>query len=503
MITIQKYLLIFISTKEFTHLSMKMKKQITSLLFCLFICPFSFGQTEQFRCITWEKFKSSGPDLKPIGWMAVRHSKNIKSSPWSVGCETLDRDQAKFDVYKDYVGELGVKSARLQSGWAKCERQKGVYNFAWLDSCVYGLKEQGVNPWICLCYGNPIYGSDKNLGAGLAALVYSDEAMNAWLKYVGITVNRYKDIVRQWNIWNEPYFMEKDYAPLLIRTAEVIKKLQPESTVLGELLWEPEPESRKVAKELLEILKTENKLDLVDYWAYHPYKYNPDDCYQSIDEFRKFVQAYNPKYKLFQGENGCPSMNEVYHALNYYPWTEYSQAKWVMRRMAGDRTHDIPSSIFTIIDLRYSNMMQSFGLIRSNLLHEFIYKRPSYYGVQHMVSFFDDTVKPVGELEYESNSIRKMTVAGFKKGGAPVVLVWYKDQIPGDDFKWDLVDLTIKGVNFNDPVYVEMISGKVYEIDRISWDNTGINVMFKNLPVWDSLMMIVERNQIELSKLSR
>ena len=69
--------------------------------------------------------------------------------------------------------------------------------------------------------------------------------------------------------------------------------------------------------------------------------------------------------------------------------------------MAGDRVRGIPSSVFTIIDLKYPNMLQSFGLIRSNLLHEFIYKRPAYYAVQHMMSFFDDAVKPVGLLEHE------------------------------------------------------------------------------------------------------
>ena len=116
--------------------------------------------------------------------MAVKNSRDIKSSTWSVGCETLDRDYAKFSVYKDYVGELGVKHGRLQSGWAKCEKQKGIYSFEWLDSCVYGLNEQSVKPWICLCYGNPVYGSEIGLGAGVAALAYNEEAMAGWLKYV-------------------------------------------------------------------------------------------------------------------------------------------------------------------------------------------------------------------------------------------------------------------------------------------------------------------------------
>ena len=425
----------------------------------LFVGPLAMGQTRKYKSITWAKFNATGPELKQIGRIAVRHAKDIKSSPWSVGCETLDRDQAKFSVYKDYVGELGVKHGRLQSGWAKCEKTKGVYDFAWLDECVHGLDEQGVEPWVCLCYGNPLYGSSIHLGAGMGALVYSEEAMAGWLKYVEATVTRYKDTVKTWEVWNEPNGHPcAEYAILLMKTSEVIKKVQPDAVIMGLSLAGV---NTKYTAGVFDILKANGKLDCFDLLTYHPYTRNPDTSYSSVDKLKQVVDSYNPNIKLYQGENGCPSILEWTHALAHYPWTEYSQAKWFLRRMAGDGVRGIPSSVFTIIDLRYSNMLQSFGLIRSNLLHQFIYKRPSYHAVQHMAGFFDDMVKPVGLLPYESNSPRQMTVAGFEKQGTPVVLVWYNDKTPSDDLKWDLADLTINGAKFQDPVYVEMITGRV------------------------------------------
>ncbi len=464
--------------------------------FCLLVLANAMilNASAQYRSVMWERFLYSGPGLKQIGWLATKSSKEIVSSPWSVGCETLDRDYSTFSSYKNYVGELGVKRGRLQSGWAKCEKEKGKYNFAWLDSCVYGLAEQQVNPWICLCYGNPVYGSDIKLGAK----IFTDEkAMNAWLKYVEATVTRYKDVVREWEVWNEPNGGNKfpEYAELLIKTAEVIKKVQPDGKVMGfSLAGIP----LSFAEGVFQILKERNKLDLVDILTYHPYTNNPDDSYADVEKLEALKNSYNPKIQLFQGENGCPSILEWTHALAYYPWTEISQAKWFMRRMAGDCMRNIPSSVFTIIDLQYYNMLQSFGLLRSNILHQVIYKRPSYHGVQHMVSFFDDSVKPVGALNFKTNAYREMTVAGFKKGEAPVVLTWYKDQIPGDELKWDLVNLTIKNVNFKDPVYVEIISGKVFEINKQDWSNNQADVTFKNLPVWDSVIMIAERSVVNL-----
>lgn len=472
------------------------KKIYTLILFLSFV--FSLVGQQNYKSITWEKFKKSGPDLKQIGQIETKHSKDIESSPWSVGCETLDRDYADFSIYKDYVGELGVKHARLQSGWAKCEKQKGIYNFSWLDSCVYGLAKQGVNPWISLSYGNPIYKSEKNLGAGIFT---DEETMTAWCNYVKATVSRYKDVVKEWEIWNEPRHSESPeaYANLLIRTSEMIREVQPEATIMGFTVHGFSPSVvLKFPEAVFEILKVRKKLDIVDYVTYHPYTPNPDECYSMVEGLEKLVHSYNPKIKLYQGESGCPSILEWGHAMNAYPWTEYSQAKWNLRRMAGDWGRGIRSSVFTIIDLRYTNMLQSFGLIRSNLLHEIIYKRPSYYGVQNMVSFFDYGVIPTGMLDYYTNSSRELTVAGFEKEKSSVVMLWYDDQIPVDELKWDETAITFKNVNFKDPVYVEMITGKVFEIPQHRWSNEWQNVKFESLPVWDSPVMLVERSKINL-----
>jgi hypothetical protein len=95
-----------------------------------------------------------------------------------------------------------------------------------------------------------------------------------------------------------------------------------------------------------------------------------------------------------------------------------------------------------------------------------------------------------------------LTVAGFEKNGTSVVLVWYKDQVPSDELKWDLVDLTVKKAPFNDPVYVEVITGKVYEIDQALCKSEGGNTRLTQLPVWDSPMLLAERAQVPLHKRS-
>jgi hypothetical protein len=43
-----------------------------------------------------------------------------------------------------------------------------------------------------------------------------------------------------------------------------------------------------------------------------------------------------------------------------------------------------------------------------------------------------------------------------------------------------------------------MISGKVFDLDSTDWKNKDGEVVFKSLPVWDSVIMIAERSQIRL-----
>lgn len=461
------------------------------------LCALEIIVMAQPRSVTWEKFKVSGPALKLIGQLAVRPSKDIEASQWSVGCETLDRDYGKFVNYKDYVGELGVKSARIQSGWAKCEQKKGEYYFEWLDTCVYGLNEQRVKPWICLCYGNPLYGANKELGAK----IFTDKTtMSAWLKYVEATVKRYKNTVSEWEIWNEPNLRSNPpevYASLLMKTAETIKNIQPDAVIIGFSLagiridW---------AKSVFELLKANNKTGIVDYLTYHPYVLNPDDAVGDIRVLSEMARSYDPGIQLFQGETGCPSILEWGHALNYYEWTEYSQAKWNLRQMINHWAEGIRYSVFTLVDLQYPDMLQSFGLLRTNLLKQVVYKRPSYYAVQHVINLLDNSVTPTGRYEYTANTLRKISVVGLKKGNVFGVMLWYSDRIPSDALRWELTDITIKNVTLKNPVFVELVTGNVYEIPTYSRRTIGMDMKFFDLPLWDSPVMIAERSQVIIEK---
>ena len=67
-----------------------MTKTMIGIMAGLTLCVTAVGNAKEkgHKCITWEKFLASGPELKQIGWLTVRPSKDIASSDWSIGCET-------------------------------------------------------------------------------------------------------------------------------------------------------------------------------------------------------------------------------------------------------------------------------------------------------------------------------------------------------------------------------------------------------------------------------
>ncbi|MBW3631080.1 MAG: beta-galactosidase, partial [Gemmatimonadetes bacterium] len=173
-----------------------------------------------------------------IGKLQPRHARDIPASNWSIGGETLDRDYAVYENYKQYLGPLGAKQIRLQGGWAKTEKQKGVYDFEWLDRIITDAASQGVHPWIQLSYGNPLYpgGGSANLHGGLPS---SQEALQAWDRWVLAMVERYHQqpgVV--WEIWNEPDIdfwlgTAEQYATLWDAAKTAIKEVQPQALVMN------------------------------------------------------------------------------------------------------------------------------------------------------------------------------------------------------------------------------------------------------------------------------
>ena len=179
--------------------------------------------------------------LRKIGDVPAVHSSSVKHSSWGLGFEKLDR--AVFDPAKAYdkVAALGVKHIRIQSGWARTEQKKGIYDFTWLDSVVDNLLRRGLMPWLCLCYGNGVYdeAAAKVFGAVGCPPIHTEEQKKAWHDYVVALVTRYKGKIGWYEVWNEPDgkwcwkhgVNGTEYGEFVNATAKAVREADPDAKV--------------------------------------------------------------------------------------------------------------------------------------------------------------------------------------------------------------------------------------------------------------------------------
>jgi hypothetical protein len=435
------------------------------------------------------------PGLKQLGTLQPRSANEIAGSNWTLGCETLDRDFADYQQYKGYLEPLGIKTIRLQGGWAKTEKVKGVYDFAWLDRIVDDARGRGLNIILETDYGNPIYegGGGADLAGGFPT---SEVALAAWDKWVEALASRYKGKVTDWAMWNEPDINKKhkpgDIAAFNIRTAEIIKRVIPESRIAGLSLASSSP---KLLESCLKALAEKGKVDLFHWFIYHGYAMNPDSSYKNVEELKATLAKYSTKAKMRQGENGCPSEKATKFALSNHPWTQFSQAKWDLRRMLGDLGHDVESAVFTICDFNHTGR----EINRKGLLHATADKKVdgiklAYYSVQNCVSVFDDSLERIKEpaitVTYDKSTA---SFAYRNKTGQNLIVLWNNSGTPDDAFVTRPAQVVAKDLVLAEPVWVDLVSGRVYEIPADKIQRAGGIITFKDLPLYDAPVLIAEK----------
>lgn len=489
-------------------------------------------------------------DLTRVGTLRPRSADEIRGSNWTLGCECLDRDFADFEQYKDHIVPLGMKEIRLFAGWAKCEREKGVFDFAWLDQCVDWARAHNINVYLDISYGNPIYPGAG--GAGLAnGIPDTPEGLAAWDRWIEKLGAHYAERIVDYAMWNEPdnggMNPPAAIADLNVRTARILKRLVPGCRLHGLSLGSLDPELFETC--LTEIVKLGGQ-NLFDTFVYHGYSFNPDTSYETVEKLIEICARIAPKARMRQGENGCPSEWVDFNALSFYPWSENSQAKWDMRRMLGDLGHGCQSTVYTISDLQYKGPHAPYvnlnrkGLLRCNFDREVYAVKKAYYAVQNTVSVFDDTLSLVKDRKI-STTDRCLSLYEYRKDGdIPLFVFWdhghpalrreqqvqvegqqpaprvtgakllqperaelpgaYKylkfparGGIPSDDFTTRPAAFEWTGTALADPVWVDLFTGAIYAFPKECQIRHSRGITFIRVPVYDSPCVLTERRALE------
>ena len=402
-----------------------------------------------------------------LGRTPVRHSRDVKKSGLGIGYETLDR--YAFDpgwTFKP-IGETGVKWARCQTGWVRCEKEKGVYDFAWLDEVVDGLAAEGVETWFSVSYGNHLYtqcgkferelAEAKATGGvapgwargcvGEGPVYYGEEAVEGWKRYVRAMARHFKGRVRVWEIWNEPegfwrdqfeiagrkYGVAKaaqDFAGFMRLTAAVIREEIPTARVSFNLAalssgWVP-------------VLAKAGIGEFIDIFNYHGYEPYPE---AALDAMYAQVRALfrrpdGTPLEIWQGESGRSAGKSPDGIC--LP-TQYSQARFIPRRVVSDLFHGAKvSSIYTVTDhpnTQPTRTASMYGVLNLDTRKP----RHAWYTLQ-CLGWLCDGLEPAPEnfVYFATRTNKEFTdhlpyaavkTASFRRNGVPVLAVWQPQHV--------------------------------------------------------------------------
>lgn len=460
--------------------------------------------------------------LPLIGSVRARGTSEITGSNWLLGCETLDRDFADYEQYKDFIAPLGIKRLRMQAGWAKTEQVRGTHDFAWLDRIVDDACARGFEPWLQTSYGNPVYpgGGGYNLGAGLPV---SAAALAAYDRWVAALVTRYAAKVFDWEVWNEPNFGDnlinspEMTADFNVRTARIIKRIQPRARISGLALGHfAQPFVDRFFKRLADL----KGFGLFANMTYHDYAYNPDANRHEVAQLRAALDRHAPGMPLRQGENGAPSAGGSGRgALWDYPWSELTQAKWNTRRMLGDLGLDIESSVFGLVEMNYTagpiNRLNYKGILKSDASRRVIRPKTAYYAIQNVTSIFDDSLERIrtlthsfraadaapGEALYSHSTDRRTAGFGYRhrRTGKHLYTFWLTENIPMESNEVRLQELVIAGADIDTPVWVDIISGAVHEVPATQWRRAGNAIHLSGVPFYDAPIVVAEKSLVSIA----
>lgn len=456
-----------------------------------------------------------------------RTSAQIAASKINLGMECLDRDMWEFDRTLKALGETGVKWARIQTGWSRCEKTAGVFDFAWLDDVVDRILEKGIQPWFNVTYGNMLHSGAPTPDAVGWAPVYSIGAKKAWVRFVGELTRHFRDRIDRYEVWNEPdipVFWKHEapnplkYAELVAMTAGAIKRHHPNAFIIGGAL------SAGTGPAGLQFFERAFQAGMGKHLSAiscHTYRPRPEGSQVGeIRALRAMLQRHGLDLEIWQGEAGCPSVDSVGEAMAGIPWSEGKQAKWLLRRMLCDLDRDFDQSThFHLSD--FHNYFKDgprhkpahFGLLRLGTYAP----KPAYHAFQTVCHLFDAQTRIDRELTAAVSMVEKASpgmepkdwlltqTVPFARKGRPLLAYWYPAELSPEihgkmPFETGRIALTVThplGLSWENPVLIHPVTHEVMavEAERRPFHFTGDTNpqwVFRDLPLLDHPLILTD-----------
>jgi len=420
--------------------------------------------------------------FKMLGYVSPRSSEDVQASRWGMNLHLADFSRPGGEACLNLLARTGVKWGRI---YLEPEdfNANGSTRF---DLLLEGLKKHRITPFVT--FPTPTKASTN--------------AVPTFQEMVRKVVQKYKDRVAYWEILNEPNLGGKKmpaevYAEYVKGGAEAIKAVDPTAKVIGGSVAHVDPA-------FLQGMMDAGAGLYLDILTFHPYADLPE--YEKCEpaaypKMRSLLAGVKNRIALWQGECGYPSAANSSGFKGTGPWSDRIQGKWITRRLMTDLSEDLPVSVY--YELRHNaDGRNSKGLLL--LTGADATPKFGYFTLAYCAGVFDNRFNELkkpqgvfnlvdeGSFSGQSASAIKCVAAGGPQGD--IFAYWLPVRM-GDSIRAGRVGLKLSNANIKDPVLVDLLEGRVYQIPVKT--ETGGGLVFANLPLADYAFALVSRDQVK------
>lgn len=364
-------------------------------------------------------------------------------------CEDYPEETTTLEIIRsdmELLKRSGVKLLRISFGWDAIESEQDQYDWLFWDEFVrMAVDEYGITLIPYVCY-TPLWNAT------------SQEPMEFWRsppqdyeefgEFMEDLVNRYKDRIKVWELWNEPdiewfWLGEQDqFAQLLRAGSEAVRRADPEATiVMGGLAHDTEW--------LHAFLRDHDVTGLVDVINMHNYyetwqDHSMEEMADYVNRIADIVDRYGGGKPLWMAEVGYSTyrdgarVSEAYSAYYDYEHTPAYQAVDLVRRVttllateklsaiAWYEIKDLPPASETIGDQQNNS---SLGVARPD--HT---PKPAEQALTFIRRLY---AEPMRSLDDETMVARPIDSDAFVHGfeqedGDVIVVAWLQTRVLGE-----------------------------------------------------------------------
>ena len=299
---------------------------------------------------------------------ATRRPANATAgSPVAVNSSLTTYDSlAKADRDASAMEEASVRYAREEFEWNRIEPTQGYFDWPKFDQAVNVARARNVE-----IIGKLVYTADwaSSAPAGTPSSVaryYPPSDYADYVAYATAVVQRYKDKVKVWEVWNEPNISQywkpapdaAAYAELLKQTYAAIKTIQPDAIVVSGGL-------AGYSESFLNGMADAGAMNSFDGLGLHTYVEGapePSTLDSWISAAESFLARNAPGRSIWITETGWSTCTTCAAGSGV---SEANQADYLSRSLVDAASHGIAAyAWFNLVDLGTSgSRLDSFGLI--------------------------------------------------------------------------------------------------------------------------------------------